>query len=181
MLPKRTNYRRKTISRLVEQFEMYGGHFPAISSIAVHCSFKSLNFNKDRITQALLMLDILTAQKCVLTKSTKSVTGLKVRKDMVTGAKVNLHGDAMFSFLMFFNQLVTPKIKFFTGFSAGQNGKSTTLMLTDPLATPELEAEYLRFKEMPKVAITINYKNNYYLMPVIMNAILSSMQTPFKA
>lgn len=76
-------------------------HFnePVIIKGILHFSFKPILFNKKNFLIFLLLLELLTFQKPILTFSKKNIIFLKLRKGSITGCKVTLRKKYLNAFL----------------------------------------------------------------------------------
>jgi len=71
-----------------------------INKISLHFSFKKIHFNKKNFLLFLFILELLTLQKPLLTKSKKNILVLKLRKGSITGSKVTLRQINLEDFLL---------------------------------------------------------------------------------
>jgi len=73
--------------------------YSSILKMVIHFSFKDISFEKKKMLSFFFILEILTNQKGILTKSSKNITFLGVRKGFPTGVKVNLQNKNLYNWL----------------------------------------------------------------------------------
>ena len=116
-------------------------------------------YNKRNQLLALLALELITGQRGRLTKSTKDIQALNIRKAQIVGSKVTLHNQQMYSFLndLIFNILPKiPTIQFsYTRLSNCQD--SFTFTLYNPFLFNQLETQYHLFFHNPLPPFNISF------------------------
>jgi large subunit ribosomal protein L5 len=100
---------------------------------------------------------MVSGQRTVTTKSRKPQIALKVRKGMVTGAKVVLRQFLKYNFLDKFLTVTLPRIKEFTGFKKIMvtTSGNFSFRIQEPLNFMELEYEYNKFTTLPSMDVTL--------------------------
>lgn len=73
--------------------------YTSILKMIIHFSFKEIFFEKKKMLSFFFILEILTNQKGMLTKSNKNVAFLGLRKGFPTGVKVNLKKNNILNWL----------------------------------------------------------------------------------
>lgn len=68
-----------------------------IKKIVLDFSFKDINFDKKKMFSFLLILELITGQKAILTWNNKAL--LNIKKGTIVGCKVDLRGKKKFDFL----------------------------------------------------------------------------------
>ena len=83
----------------------------------------------------------ITGQKAAITRSKKSISQFKLRKNMPIGAMVTLRGERMYEFLDRLISIALPRVRDFRGVSPrGFDGRGNyTLGLRDQLMFPEID------------------------------------------
>lgn len=90
------------------------------NKISLNFGFKEIKFEKKQMVIYFLLLELLTNQKCILTASSKNLILLKIKKGSVTGCKVTLRNENLYSFIDTLI-LALPRSEIFKGFSFKQN------------------------------------------------------------
>jgi large subunit ribosomal protein L5 len=107
-----------------------------------------INMGVGRATQQQSLLDgavrdlaIITGQKPLVTKATKSIAGFKLREGNSIGAKVTLRGDRMWEFFDRLISLAIPRIRDFRGLNPNSfDGRGNyTFGVTEQLIFPEID------------------------------------------
>ena len=126
-----------------------------------------------------LGLEMITGQRACITKSRKPLLSLKIRKGMVTGCKVVLRKESMYTFLDKFVTITLPRIKNFQSFrkSYVTSDGNLSIKLREPLSFLELEYEYDKFRDLPPIDITFVTTGTSKKEGL---SILSSFQIPFE-
>ena len=70
-----------------------------IFKIVFNFGFKSINFNKKKILFFFILLELITNQKCVGTKSKKDILILKIRKGNISGCITTLRKKFLYNFI----------------------------------------------------------------------------------
>ena len=84
--------------------------------ITLNFGFKDFKFEKKQMILYFFLLELLSNQKCVLTKSSKNLIAFKLKKGSVTGCKVTLRKDNLNAFLETLS-LSLPRSEIFKGLS----------------------------------------------------------------
>ena len=69
-----------------------------INKIKLNFSFNSINFNKKKTIPFFMALELITGQKCKITKSKKPAMALKIRKGSMVGCSVTLQNKNLYNF-----------------------------------------------------------------------------------
>jgi large subunit ribosomal protein L5 len=69
-----------------------------IKKIILNFSFKPVNFNKKRLIPFFMALELISGQKCSITRSRKLTMALKIRKGSIVGCKVTLQKNQLYQF-----------------------------------------------------------------------------------
>ncbi len=105
------------------------------SKIVLNFSFKSIGFNRKKVITFFLLMELITNQKCCVTKSRKNVLVLKLRQGSVAGCKVTLRKKNLYNFLDTLT-LALPRTDNFIGFNyeklrKNKNSNAFSVILTD--------------------------------------------------
>lgn len=130
---------------------------PKIEKIIVNMGVKEGAVDKKQILPPMLITELITGQKSVITKARKSVANFKIRKGFPIGVKVTLRGDLMYNFLYRLVTVVLPRVRDFKGISHKNinNTGNFSFGLRDLLVFPEIEMEYDKLSRIYGANITI--------------------------
>jgi large subunit ribosomal protein L5 len=125
----KARYRAEIVPALTEQFS-FGNpmQVPGLTKIVVNMGVGQAAKDSKLMDGAVRDLTLITGQKPLVQKATKSIAQFKLREGMPIGAKVTLRGDRMWEFLDRLLSLALPRIRDFRGLSDRQfdgNGNYT--------------------------------------------------------
>jgi large subunit ribosomal protein L5 len=114
---------------------------PTFEKIVVNMGVGRAAQQASLLEGALKDLEIITAQKPMVTKANKSIAGFKLREGQAIGAKVTLRGDRMWEFFDRLLSLAIPRIRDFRGLPANSfDGRGNyTFGVTEQLIFPEID------------------------------------------
>lgn len=141
---------------------------PKITKICLNIGFKNANIEKKKLINILVLLKLITNQKPVVTQSKKNNIFLKIKKNSIIGCKVTLRKNNIYVFLekliLFVIPTLNKKIKF-----NEENKNILNFQIKNILNFFELRREFLKFKEIPPIDVSIhtNAKNNYELFALL--------------
>lgn len=165
---------------LLRKFNYENVHqIPKIEKIILNMGVKEAVNDKKQLLIPILILELITGQKAVVTCARKSISNFKIRKGFPIGALVTLRGDNMYSFLTKLVLFVLPRIRDFVGIpitSIDSQG-NISFGIRDLLVFPEIESEYDKLHKTYGVNITIVTTAKTKLET---KTLLSSFQIPFK-
>ena len=125
----KTRYTEEVKPALLDQFGFDNAmQIPRVVKVVVNMGVGEAARDAKLIEGAVRDLAIITGQKAVIRKATKSIAQFKLREGMPIGAKVTLRGDRMWEFLDRLLTIALPRIRDFRGLSAKQfdgNGNYT--------------------------------------------------------
>ena len=125
----KTRYAEEIKPALLDQFGFDNAmQIPRVVKVVVNMGVGEAARDAKLIEGAVRDLAIITGQKTVIRKATKSIAQFKLREGMPIGAKVTLRGDRMWEFLDRLLTIALPRIRDFRGLSAKQfdgNGNYT--------------------------------------------------------
>jgi large subunit ribosomal protein L5 len=101
---------------------------------------------KQGLEDAKAELALITGQKAAETRSKKSISNFKLRKNQPIGAKVTLRGAHMYEFLQRLIKMSLPRIRDFRGISprAFDGHGNYTLGVSDQSIFPEVELDKIK-------------------------------------
>ena len=114
---------------------------PRLTKIVVNMGLGEGTQNAKIVDTGADELGRITGQKAAITRSTKSISQFKLRKNMPIGAMVTLRGERMYEFLDRLISIALPRVRDFRGVSPrGFDGRGNyTLGLRDQLMFPEID------------------------------------------
>jgi large subunit ribosomal protein L5 len=135
---------------------------PRISKIVVNMGVGRATENKKLIEESTKHLTVVTAQKPLVTKAKKAISGFKLRKGQAIGCKVTLRGKRMFEFLDRLISIVLPRIRDFRGLSTKSfDGRGNyTIGLTEQIVFPEINIEAVEFVQGMDITLVITGNSN---------------------
>lgn len=128
---------------------------PRIAKVVVNIGLGEALDNPKAVDAAVGDLTIITGQKPIVTKATKSIAAFKLREGRQIGAKVTLRGERMWSFLDRLMNIALPRVRDFRGISpdAFDGRGNYTLGLREQLVFPEID--YDKIDKLRGMEITI--------------------------
>src|SRR5436190_8789437 len=114
---------------------------PRLEKIVVNMGVGRAVGQPSLLEGAVADLTVITGQKPLVTKATKSIAGFKLREGNSIGAKVTLRGDRMWEFLDRLISLAIPRVRDFRGLSPTSfDGRGNyTFGVTEQLIFPEID------------------------------------------
>jgi large subunit ribosomal protein L5 len=114
---------------------------PKIMKIVVNMGLGEGTQNAKIVDTGAEELAKITGQKASITRSKKSISQFKLRKNLPIGAMVTLRGPRMYEFLDRLIAIALPRVRDFRGVSArGFDGRGNfTMGLRDQLIFPEID------------------------------------------
>ena len=114
---------------------------PRLTKIVVNMGLGEGTQNAKIVDTGADELGRITGQKAAVTRSKKSISQFKLRKNMPIGAMVTLRGERMYEFLDRLISIALPRVRDFRGVSPrGFDGRGNyTLGLRDQLMFPEID------------------------------------------
>jgi len=137
---------------------------PQITKICLNIGFKNANIEKKKLINLLVLLKLITNQKPIVTQSKKNNIFLKIKKNSIIGCKVTLRKKNIYIFLekliIFIIPNMNKKIKLNL-----QNKNILSFQIKNILNFFELRREFLKFKDIPNIDVSIhtNINNNQEL------------------
>jgi large subunit ribosomal protein L5 len=142
-----TEYKEKVVPALI-QSRGYKNvmEVPKIEKVVVNCCIGSSVDTKVALEDAFNEVQMITGQRPVKTKSTKSIANFKLREGQEIGVKVTLRGPVMYEFLERLIRTALPRIRDFRGVSprAFDGRGNYTLGVKDQTIFPEVELDKVK-------------------------------------
>ena len=128
---------------------------PRITKIVVNMGLGEGTQNAKIVDTGAEELAKITGQKASITRSKKSISQFKLRKNMPIGAMVTLRGPRMYEFLDRLIAVALPRVRDFRGVSPrGFDGRGNfTMGLRDQLIFPEID--YLKVDKARGMNISV--------------------------
>jgi len=171
------DYKERVIPMLQQQHGYKNIHqVPKVEKVVVNTSVGSQSDVKQALDDAKMELALITGQRPAETRSKKSISNFKLRKDQAIGAKVTLRGERMYEFLERLIKAALPRIRDFRGVSPrGFDGHGNyTLGVSDQSIFPEVELDKIKRNIGFDVTIVTTARTNAEA-----KSLLSEMGMPF--
>jgi large subunit ribosomal protein L5 len=171
------DYRERVIPALQQQHGYKNIHeVPKVDKVVINTSVGSHADVKQALDDAKMELALITGQRAAETRSKKSISNFKLRKDQVIGAKVTLRGERMYEFLERLIKAALPRIRDFRGVPPrGFDGHGNyTLGVSDQSIFPEVELDKIKRNIGFDVTIVTTARTNAEA-----KSLLSEMGMPF--
>jgi len=142
-----TEYKEKVVPALIASRGYKNVmEVPKVQKIVVNCCIGSSADTKIALEDAFNEIQMITGQKPIKTKSTKSIANFKLREDQEIGVKVTLRGAIMYEFLERLIRTALPRIRDFRGVSprAFDGRGNYTLGVKDQTIFPEVELDKVK-------------------------------------
>jgi large subunit ribosomal protein L5 len=142
-----TEYKEKIVPALI-QSRGYKNvmQVPKVEKVVVNCCIGSSADTKIALEDAFNEVQMITGQRPIKTKSTKSIANFKLREGQEIGVKVTLRGAIMYEFLERLIRTALPRIRDFRGVSprAFDGRGNYTLGVKDQTIFPEVELDKVK-------------------------------------
>ena len=114
---------------------------PRLEKVVINMGLGEATQNAKIVDTGADEIGLITGQKAVVRRATKSVAQFKLRQGMPIGAMVTLRGQRMYEFLDRLISIALPRVRDFRGLSPkGFDGRGNyTLGLRDQLLFPEID------------------------------------------
>ena len=150
MLRLKEKYTKEVIPAMMEKFGYKNVMaVPKIEKVVINTGFGKMIVSKTSGEQKKayeLILDdlsLICAQKPILTKAKKSISGFKIREGMPVGARVTLRGRKMYDFLERVIYIALPRFRDFRGIDLKSFDKegNLTIAVREHIVFPEVSSE----------------------------------------
>ena len=145
-----------------------------ITKICLNIGFKNSNIEKKKLIHIIALLKLITNQEPLVTKSKKNNILLKIKKGSIVGCKITLRKNNIYFFLEKLFIFILPNLKKNYIKYNLKNDNTLHFQVQNILHFFELETEFLKFKNIPPIDISIhtNSKNNKELTLLLNNFLL---------
>ena len=171
------DYKERVVPALQQQHGYKNIHqVPKVDKVVINTSVGSQSDVKQALDDAKTELALISGQHAAETRSKKSISNFKLRKDQAIGAKVTLRGERMYEFLERLIKAALPRIRDFRGVSPrGFDGHGNyTLGVSDQSIFPEVELDKIKRNIGFDVTIVTTARTNAEA-----KSLLSEMGMPF--
>lgn len=146
MTTLKNTYKSEIIGKLQKKFEYSNVmQVPKLKKIVINMGIAAALKDKNAVQDCINELTVLSAQKPIMTKATKSISNFKLREGQGVGLKVTLRNDRMFDFLYRFVNIIAPRIRDFRGFKTKGDGKGNySLGIDDQQIFPEINLDKVK-------------------------------------
>jgi large subunit ribosomal protein L5 len=155
-------YKNEIVPKLME-LRKYKNRMqvPKLGKIVINVGINA-TAEKQAIEDAVQEIKIVTGQKPVITRSRKSISNFKLRKDQPIGVKVTLRGRLMYEFMERFAGTALPRIRDFRGVPARSfDGRGNyTLGVDDHTIFPEIELDKVKRNVGMSITFVTSAKTN---------------------
>lgn len=137
----KARYREQIVPALESEFQ-YGNpmRVPNLSKVAINIGLGEALTDGNAIESAVKDLSIITGQRPVVTRATKSIAQFRLREGNPIGVMLTLRGNRMWEFLDRLMNAALPRVRDFRGVSSDAfDGRGNySLGLTEQLIFPEV-------------------------------------------
>ena len=135
-------YKNEVVPELMKKFNYKSVmQVPKLEKVVINMGVSDVRDNAKALENAVRDLEIITGQKAVTTKATKSIAGFKIREGMEIGCKVTLRSQKMYDFVERLFAVALPRVRDFKGLSPNSfDGRGNYSMgVKEQLIFPEIE------------------------------------------
>jgi large subunit ribosomal protein L5 len=155
-------YKKDIVPKLMEQRKYKNPmQVPKLEKIVINVGINA-SAEKQAIEDTVQEIKIVTGQKPIVTRSKKSISNFKLRKDQPIGVKVTMRGRMMYEFLERFVGTALPRIRDFRGVPARSfDGRGNyTLGVDDHTIFPEIELDKIKRNVGMNITFVTTAKTN---------------------
>src|SRR5574344_3059161 len=171
-------YEEEIVPNMIKKFNYTTKmQVPRLEKIVLNMGVGDALADQKYLDAAVKDLEAISAQKPVVTKAKKSISGFKLREGNKIGCKVTLRGDQMYSFLLKLINVSLPRVRDFRGISKNSfDGRGNyTLGIKEQLVFPEVEYDQvIKVRGLDIVMVTTAKTNKEAL------SLLSGFGLPFR-
>ncbi len=155
-------YKDEIAPELKKDFSYENPHqIPEIKKVVVSMGIGLAVENRHRVEAAAKDLTVITGQKAVIKKATKSVAGFKLREGMPIGCMTTLRRERMYEFLDRLIAIALPRIRDFRGLKDNFDGNGNySLGLNEQSLFPEIRLDKVEFTQGMNITIVTSAKTD---------------------
>jgi large subunit ribosomal protein L5 len=172
------HYKKTVVNQLLQRFKYSSVmQVPRIQKITLNMGVGEAVADKKIIENAVRDMTMIAGQKPVVTYSTKSIAGFKIREGMPIGCKVTLRGANMYEFLDRLISISIPRIRDFRGLSPKSfDGRGNySIGVKEQIIFPEIDYDKIDALRGMDITITTSARTNEEA-----KALLEGFKFPFK-
>jgi large subunit ribosomal protein L5 len=132
---------------------------PKLDKISLSLSQKEALVNNNKLLTPLLLINLISGQKPLVTKSKKSIAQFKLREGKAIGCKVNLRNNNLYIFLEKLLYTILPQIIETRTNKLKVNKTSMNIGIEDISIFTELENQYDLLKNTQGLTISLDLIN----------------------
>ncbi|MBT3539417.1 50S ribosomal protein L5 [Candidatus Parcubacteria bacterium] len=150
---------------------------PKIKKVTINVGYGRSVKDKAYIENVEKTLNLISGQRAVRNKATKSISNFKIREGMEIGSSVTLRGAVMYDFLYKLINLTFPRVRDFRGLSPDSfDGQGNyAIGLKEQLAFPEISGDAANMIHGLQIVLTTTAKSREEGF-----ALLEKLGFPFK-
>ncbi len=178
MLRLKEIYKKEAVPGLMKEFSYKNVmQVPRLKSVVLNVGMGEAIQNIKLLDAAVREVAVISGQKPVVTRASKSIAGFKLRQGMPIGCKVTLRNDGMYEFLDKFISIALPRIRDFQGVSAKSfDGRGNyALGIKEQIIFPEINHDKIESTYGMDIVIVTSAKTNEEG-----RALLKHLGMPFK-
>jgi large subunit ribosomal protein L5 len=172
------HYKKTVQNQLMQRFKYKSVmQVPRIQKITLNMGVGEAVADKKIIENAVRDMTMIAGQKPVVTYSSKSIAGFKIREGMPIGCKVTLRGANMYEFLDRLISISIPRIRDFRGLSPKSfDGRGNySIGVKEQIIFPEIDYDKIDALRGMDITITTSARTNEEA-----RALLDGFKFPFK-
>jgi large subunit ribosomal protein L5 len=138
----RERYKQETVPALMKDFDYDSPmEVPRVIKVVVNVGVGEALDNAKALDNTVRDITVITGQKPIITRASKSIASFKLREGRAIGVKVTLRGQRMYDFLDRLFNVALPRQRDFRGVSPDSfDGRGNyTLGLREQLIWPEID------------------------------------------
>jgi len=151
-------YLEEVAPRLREEFGLGNVmQIPRLQKITINMGLGGFGKEKKALAEHTEELALISGQKPIVRRSTKSAATFKLREGDPVGVKVTLRGDTMWAFLEKLINVACPRIRDFNGLKHGfDKAGNYSFGLSDQTIFPEIRVEKISRQQGMDICFTIS-------------------------
>lgn len=158
-----TYYQETVVPQLMQQFNYKSiMQVPKIVKITLNMGVGEAVADKKILERAVADMQVIAAQKPIITYARKSIANFKIRAGWPIGCKVTLRRERMYEFLDRLVSVAIPRIRDFRGFSGKAfDGKGNySLGIHEQIIFPEIDYDKIDAMRGMDITITTTARTN---------------------
>ncbi|MCH9632352.1 MAG: 50S ribosomal protein L5 [Chlamydiae bacterium] len=139
-------YKNQIVDKLKKKFSYTNiMQVPKVSKVIINMGIADALKDKNAVQDCISELTLISGQKPIVTKASKSISNFKLREGQGVGLKVTIRGQRMYDFIYRFVHVIAPRIRDFRGFKAKCDGHGNySLGVDDQQIFPEINLDKVK-------------------------------------